>query len=444
MSLFGDEDAPTRPKSSLFDDGPGTPSKNNTSSIFQDDTDQTTDSSPWGFTPKKSTGKGRGSLVKSLLADADVPDLYIDTFDDLQAAGVVKAEDCQQLLKNSGVSSANRERIWSVVSSGGETAVLGRGEFNVLLTLIGLSQEGEEQLGLDEVDERRRKLPVPALPTAQPKPQAKSPAKPSPMPQQREAQVGAQSTPAQPAANARKPSFGAGFGESDPWGSPAMHQGHAHANGTGATQRTTSTFTTTNAEPTEGTSSYGNGQAASSVGAGSWGASAAFPTDIPEGFGGVGTSGDGFGGGGNDPATTRRPQQPRISTAQGADELVTVSLLEEKEGMFMFQHRNYEVASIRRNSKVIRRYSDFVWLLDCLHKRYPFRQLPLLPPKRVSINGNHIASDAAFVEKRRRGLVRFSNALVRHPILREEQLVVMFLTVPTVDACLHLIIADVR
>jgi sorting nexin-8 len=49
----------------------------------------------------------------------------------------------------------------------------------------------------------------------------------------------------------------------------------------------------------------------------------------------------------------------------------------------MFQHRNYEVASSRRTTKVIRRYSDFVWLLDCLHKRYPFRQLPLLPPKRV-------------------------------------------------------------
>lgn len=108
-----------------------------------------------------------------------------------------------------------------------------------------------------------------------------------------------------------------------------------------------------------------------------------------------------------------------------------MNLLEEKEGMFMFQHRNYEVASVRRNSKVIRRYSDFVWLLDCLHKRYPFRQLPLLPPKRVSINGNHIASDSAFLEKRRRGLVRFANALVRHPVLREEQLVVMFLTVPT-------------
>ena len=115
--------------------------------------------------------------------------------------------------------------------------------------------------------------------------------------------------------------------------------------------------------------------------------------------------------------------------------MVTVNLLGEKEGMFMFQHRNYEIASVRRNSKVIRRYSDFVWLVDCLHKRYPFRQLPLLPPKRVAINGNHIAADQTFIEKRRRGLARFANALVRHPVLREEQLVVMFLTVPTVDAC---------
>jgi sorting nexin-8 len=114
--------------------------------------------------------------------------------------------------------------------------------------------------------------------------------------------------------------------------------------------------------------------------------------------------------------------------------VITIAMLEEKEGMFLFQHRNYEVGSVRRNSKVIRRYSDFVWLLECLHKRYPFRQLPLLPPKRMAINGNHIAADGLFIEKRRRGLARFTNALVRHPVLREEQLVVMFLTVPTVEA----------
>lgn len=114
------------------------------------------------------------------------------------------------------------------------------------------------------------------------------------------------------------------------------------------------------------------------------------------------------------------------------DENITVSLMPEKEGIFLFQHHNYEVTSSRRGSKVIRRYSDFVWLLDCLHKRYPFRALPLLPPKRVAVNGNHLSNDGAFIEKRRRGLARFLNTLVRHPILGQEQLVIMFLTVPTV------------
>lgn len=71
-------------------------------------------------------------------------------------------------------------------------------------------------------------------------------------------------------------------------------------------------------------------------------------------------------------------------TGSAIEENIVVTLMPEKEGMFLFQHHNYEVLSTRRGSKVIRRYSDFVWLLDCLHKRYPFRALPLLPPKRVA------------------------------------------------------------
>ena len=56
---------------------------------------------------------------------------------------------------------------------------------------------------------------------------------------------------------------------------------------------------------------------------------------------------------------------------------------------------------------------------------------------RVSVNGTHLAADAtSFLEKRRRGLVRFANALVQHPVLNQEQLVVMFLTVPTVSGLL--------
>lgn len=48
-----------------------------------------------------------------------------------------------------------------------------------------------------------------------------------------------------------------------------------------------------------------------------------------------------------------------------------------------------------------------------------------------SVNGHYLSADAAFVERRRRGLSRFANALVRHPVLSQEPLVIMFLTVPT-------------
>ncbi len=51
----------------------------------------------------------------------------------------------------------------------------------------------------------------------------------------------------------------------------------------------------------------------------------------------------------------------------------------------------------------------------------------------AAVNGSYLAADSTFIEKRRRGLVRFVNALVRHPVLNQEQLVVMFLTVPTVS-----------
>ncbi|KAI7234486.1 sorting nexin Mvp1 [Hortaea werneckii] len=427
MSLFGDDtDTPaSRPKSSLFDDENA--QSKNSSSMFGDDSMGGNDS-PWNFTPKKSAG--RGSLVKSLLAGADVPDVYVDTFDNLQASGRVDEQECKRLLADSHIAQGDQERIWSTVSGDGESSSIGRSEFNVLVALIGLAQEGEE-LSLDAVDERRRKLPTPSLPSTK-KQHQQPPATP-----QRQAQTGAQqSTPTQQNGHMRKTSFGAGFGEQDPWASPEMHKAHGHLNGlSNGPQRTTSSFTTgagDSADPVP-SGTYGNGSAGQAGGSGTWGSTSSFGGGGGHGgFGGAGSaSGGGFGDDPNSPSTPRRPAVPRNTTSKGAEETVTVNMLEGKEGMFMFQHRNYEVASVRRNSKVIRRYSDFVWLLDCLHKRYPFRQLPLLPPKRVAINGNHIAADQTFIEKRRRGLARFCNALVRHPVLREEQLVVMFLTVPT-------------
>lgn len=192
--------------------------------------------------------------------------------------------------------------------------------------------------------------------------------------------------------------------DTDPWGSPAMHKGHNHetsskTNGTSRSEvngmstpvRTTSNFTTTSIDGSANGNTHNRpaGETPSSTG-NLWGSYDGGSSGSYSTSGGSGLGGDGFGGdsgsGGDRPAPTPAPSRSfgggRV-TSSGVEEVIQISLLPEKEGMFMFQHHNYQVSSSRRGSKVVRRYSDFVWLLDCLQRRYPFRQLPLLPPKRV-------------------------------------------------------------
>lgn len=56
----------------------------------------------------------------------------------------------------------------------------------------------------------------------------------------------------------------------------------------------------------------------------------------------------------------------------------------------------------RLNKTVERRYSDFEPLDSLLHKRFPYRIIPSLPPKAFGSKN----SDAEFLEKRRKGLGR--------------------------------------
>lgn len=192
------------------------------------------------------------------------------------------------------------------------------------------------------------------------------------------------------------------FPEADPWGSPALHRGHNHeaspakSNGISSLPnnenhepvRTTSNFTTGSIAGSNGSSNQATSTIQTSAAVGGWGAYDA-PTvnafgDNPGatiGGGAFGNPGDGGDGSNTDPPA-RSFGGGRVPSG-GVEENIIVTLLPDKEGVFMFQHHNYQVASSRRGSKVVRRYSDFVWLLDCLQKRYPFRQLPLLPPKRV-------------------------------------------------------------
>jgi len=205
----------------------------------------------------------------------------------------------------------------------------------------------------------------------------------------------------------------------DPWGSPDLHKNHTHAANPQTNGSLSSAQTTTNGHVDHDTpdvpvetaiagrsvSSYTTATVAS---AGGSTRQEQLPTNPPGGgwgyFDGSNQGGGGFsdpsqaqqitspfggagsGGSGQDPSNNPIVP-PAIRAPAGLrsnEEYISVTLMPEKEGMFFFQHHNYEVSSPRRGSKVIRRYSDFVWLLDCLHKRYPFRALPLLPPKRVA------------------------------------------------------------
>ncbi|KAL7625982.1 Sorting nexin mvp1 [Parahypoxylon ruwenzoriense] len=457
MSLFGTSppnEGPTssnstmaRSRNSLFDDDdPMTRSTSDT--LFNDDDLRGSGTaSPWDMpTPRKQ--QSRADLIRGLLEGADVPDSYIEAFDaavrEDGSGGKVASSGVTKTLAAARLGADDQAQIMGILAPAGHFDPMGRTEFSVLLALIGLAQEGET-VSLDGVDERRRDLPLPQLLSSSSsvrKPvfpntaelAAKPPQKPDPP-----------STPFASHSQATKPPMDGP--EDDPWNSSDVHRNHNH----GETPKTNGIG---HANPNMNGNGYGNSDApdlhsrapsnftasAMPSAGGAASQSAVSGSSNPGGWGYFdGNNAGGFGEppnhstspfGGAGSGEGRNPGiNPTVShtrtisggrTGSAVEENIVVTLMPEKEG------------------KVIRRYSDFVWLLDCLHKRYPFRALPLLPPKRVAVNGNHLSNDGAFIEKRRRGLGRFLNTLVRHPVLGQEQLVIMFLTVPTVRAKLNI------
>jgi sorting nexin-8 len=162
MSLFGDEPTDSPPlnssltSKSLFGEQV-TPAATSSSSLFADDGG---DASPWDLpTPKKAARK---NLVKNLLPAAEVPESYIDAFDTIlnsndKAGSGVGLTGVKNVLSSSSISPGDQETILNLVIPGGQEPAtgLGRSEFNVLLALVGLAQEGDE-VTLDGVDDRRR------------------------------------------------------------------------------------------------------------------------------------------------------------------------------------------------------------------------------------------------------------------------------------------------
>lgn len=163
MSLFGtspeDPSAgdPARSKSSLFADEPATGG----SSLFADD-DGDDSSSPWNAQHNTAKRTARRDLVRTLLPNTDVPESYIDAYDLILNSGDrvgsgIGLTSVREILSSSELTATDQSKILNLVASGDHESFsgLGRGEFNVLLALVGLAQEGED-LSFDAVDDRRK------------------------------------------------------------------------------------------------------------------------------------------------------------------------------------------------------------------------------------------------------------------------------------------------
>lgn len=194
MSLFGssppdDGSAALNPakianssRSTLFDNE--APTTRSGSALFADDDHD----SPWDMpTPRKQ--RSRADLIRNLLPSGDVPESYIETFDAVvrtenrSTNGRITAGGVARTLAAAKLGADDQARIMGIIAPASASATgaggggdgahggeanssaaaaaaagsgdLGRNEFNVLLALIGLVQEGEVA-SLDGVDERRR------------------------------------------------------------------------------------------------------------------------------------------------------------------------------------------------------------------------------------------------------------------------------------------------
>ncbi|CAH0563473.1 unnamed protein product [Brassicogethes aeneus] len=99
---------------------------------------------------------------------------------------------------------------------------------------------------------------------------------------------------------------------------------------------------------------------------------------------------------------------------------INIELMPEKKGLFL-KYSEYIVSSRRFNRQVTRRYNDFVALHELLLNRFPYRLIPILPPKKI-------VSDAHFLESRRRALHRWLTLICRHPTISHDSILSFFLT----------------
>ena len=78
--------------------------------------------------------------------------------------------------------------------------------------------------------------------------------------------------------------------------------------------------------------------------------------------------------------------------------------------LFSTSYVLYDISTPQFNWLVNRRYSDFIWLKDCLKNLFPGDVLPILPKKKI---GNR-RFEQDFLNKRTQGLQKFLNDIINN------------------------------
>ena len=92
--------------------------------------------------------------------------------------------------------------------------------------------------------------------------------------------------------------------------------------------------------------------------------------------------------------------------------------------LFSTSYVLYDISTPQFNWLVNRRYSDFIWLKDCLKNLFPGDVLPILPKKKI---GNR-RFEQDFLNKRTQGLQKFLNDIVNNEKYKSTEVLNIFLS----------------
>ena len=85
----------------------------------------------------------------------------------------------------------------------------------------------------------------------------------------------------------------------------------------------------------------------------------------------------------------------------------------------------YEISTPQFNWVVNRRYSDFIWLRDCLKCFFPGDTLPFLPKKKIGKRN----FEEDFIKKRAQGLQNFMNEVINNERFKASEVLNIFLSI---------------